>query len=305
MDHPSNHTGANLGKVWIVIPVRNRRAVTERCLARLAETGVMQWARVLVVDDGSSDGTRGMVESGFPEVSVVAGDGQLWWSGAIRLGMETAIAYGAGCIIWLNDDTLPERGALDCLAQLAQERAAVCGGIAHAPSGVLAYAGGTMQKRWPQALLTRPLDEMPLAVEWLHGNMVAIPAAVWRRIGLNECRWMKHNFADIEYTLRAHRAGVPVLLVPAAQAEAALNDSASYWSWRDPRLSWGDVLAGFASPKVWWYLPGLVYFKAVTAGATGVCDCFWVCVKAMLTGLYKGIAIRRLTQNIKRSNGIL
>ncbi len=292
-------------KVWIVIPVHNRCAVTQRCLERLREIGVLDWAQVLVVDDGSSDGTRRMIEHGFPGVRIVTGDGDLWWSGAIRLGMETAITSGAECIIWLNDDTLPQRGALECLSRMAVEQSAVCGGVSRTPSASFAYAGGVMYGRWPQQLHKAPDPATgPLPVEWLHGNMVAIPAVVWRRIGLNECCWMRHTFADIEYTLRAHRMGVPVLLIPAAQAEAAGNDSASYWSWRDPRLSWGHVLAGFSSPRVWWYLPGLVYFMAVTAGAAGVATCAWVCVKALLLGFYKGIAICGLTQNGKKSNGM-
>ena len=292
-------------KVWIVIPVHNRCAVTERCLARLREIGVLDWAQVLVVDDGSSDGTRRMIEHGFPGVRIVAGDGNLWWSGAIRLGMETAITGGAECIIWLNDDTLPKRGALEALVRLAVEKGTICGGVSRTPSEVFAYAGGGMHRRWPRRLQSIPGAEAgPLPVEWLHGNMVAIPASVWRRIGLNESRWMKHNFADIEYTLRARRAGIPVLVIPAAQAEASGNDSASYWSWRDPRLSWRAVMAGFSSPKVWWYLPALVYFKAVTAGAAGLADCVWVCVKALLLVFYKGIPICGLTPNAKKSNGM-
>ncbi|MBB5030459.1 glycosyltransferase family 2 protein [Prosthecobacter vanneervenii] len=302
MGFESNHA-VSAENVWIVIPVHNRRTTTARCLKHLSELGVLLWAHVLVVDDGSSDGTRNMLEQDFPWVRVVAGNGQLWWSGAIRLGMETAIQSGAVCIVWLNDDTLPQSGALERLVNLSAERAGICGGIARTHAESFFYSGGVMRRRWPERLKSVPgIDADPLPQEWLHGNMVAIPAAVWSRIGLNESCWMKHTFADIEYTLRAHRAGLPVLLVPAAQAAAEYNDSASYWSWADPRLSWRDVLAGFRSPKVWWYLPGLVYFKLVTAGVAGAFDCVWLCVKALLLGIYKGIPIRRLTQNINQTN---
>jgi GT2 family glycosyltransferase len=290
--------------VWIIIPVHNRRATTARCLGHLGELGVLAWAHVLVVDDGSSDGTHSMLEHDFPGVQVAAGDGHLWWSGAMRLGMATAIQGGADCVVWLNDDTLPKSGALECLVKLAAARASICGGVSRTSTAEFVYAGGVMRRRWPERLKSVPVPTAdPLLVEWLHGNMVAIPAAVWRRIGLPESRWMKHTFADIEYTLRAFRQGIPVLLVPAAQAAAEYNDSASYWSWADPRLSWWDVLGGFSSPKVWWYLPGLVYFKLATAGGTGVFDCVWVCVKALLLGVFKGIPIRQLTQNMNKTKG--
>lgn len=301
----SNHADKEAG-VWIVMPVHNRRETTARCLGHLRMLGVFEWAQVLVVDDGSTDGTHLMLEQDFPCVRILHGDGGLWWSGAIRLGMQTAIQLGARCVVWLNDDTLPQSGALECLAGLAMESSAVCGGVARTPPESYVYAGGVMHKRWPQRLETVPGPESaPLALEWLHGNTVAIPAAVWRRIGLPEARWMKQTFSDIEYTLRAHRAGIPVLLVPAAQSVAQFNDSACYWSWADPRLSWWDILRGFGSLKVWWYLPGLACFKVTTSGLMGGCDCLWLCIKAVLAGLYKGTAIRRLTENIKKTNGLL
>lgn len=305
MGFVSNHAIA-AENVWIVIPVHNRRATTARCLGHLSESGVLAWARVLVVDDGSSDGTRSMLEQDFPCVQVVAGDGQLWWTGAIRLGMETAIEEGAGCIVWLNGDTLPQPGALEQLVRLAAERTAICGGVSRTPSDAFVYAGGVMCKRWPKPLKSVPEPEAdPFLVEWLHGNMVAIPAAVWRRAGLPEARWMIHTFSDIEYTLRAQRAGIPVLLVPAVQAAAENNDSATYWSWADSRLSWIDLMKGFGNPKVWWYAPGLIYFKLATGGVLGVFDCVWLFIKALLLGAYKCTPARWWTQNTQQTHGFI
>ncbi|WP_395736458.1 glycosyltransferase family 2 protein [Prosthecobacter sp.] len=304
MEFASDHavTAAN---VWIILPVHNRRETTARCLAHLRTLGVLSWAQVLVVDDGSTDGTRSMLQNDFPGVHILAGDGQLWWCGAIRLGMQTAIQQGAGCVVWLNDDTLPQSGTLEMLVSLALERCAICGGVARTTPESFVYAGGVMHKRWPQRLTNVPGPEAaPMPLEWLHGNTVAIPAAVWRRVGLPEAHWMKQTFSDIEYTLRAHRMGIPVLLVPAAQSVAQFNDSATYWSWADPRLSWWDILSGFGRLKVWWYLPGLVYFKVTTSGMMGALDCVWICVKALLLGIYKCNAIRWLTQNIKRPKGL-
>lgn len=33
------------------------------------------------------------------------GNGDLWWTGAIRVGMEEALMREAVCVLWLNDDT--------------------------------------------------------------------------------------------------------------------------------------------------------------------------------------------------------
>lgn len=268
---------------WIVIPVHNRCATTRRCLQHLQALGVPDWATVLVVDDGSSDGTAAMLPAEFPWARVATGDGSLWWAGAIRLGMETAVRAGAGCICWLNDDSLPEAGALETLVALAVARHAICGGVCRdANGGPFIYAGGRMEGTWPKGWTDPPTAQQPpRAVDWLHGNLVAVPAAVWRRIGLPECRWMKHNFADVEYTFRARRHGLPVLLVAEARGVADTNDSASYRSWADVRLDAGAILRGFWNPKVWWYAPGLAYFKIRSFGPVGVASFLALLLKAL------------------------
>ena len=268
---------------WIVIPVHNRCATTRRCLQHLHALGVPGWATVLVVDDGSTDGTAAMLPAEFPWARVATGDGSLWWAGAIRLGMETAIRAGAGCICWLNDDSLPEAGALETLVALAVARHALCGGVCRdANGGPFTYAGGRMEgTRWITLRHEADLQGLPREIDWLHGNLVAVPAAVWRRIGLPECRWMKHNFADIEYTFRARRYGLPVLLVPAARGQADTNPSDSYRSWLDPRVRLITILTGFWDPKFWWYLPGLAGFLLQSFGPAGVASFLALLLKAL------------------------
>ena len=273
--------------VWIVIPVHNRAATTRRCLERLREGKITSWAAVLVVDDGSTDDTAQMLRDDFPWARVLRGSGDWWWAGAIRAGMELAITGGAEIICWLNDDTLPDPGALETLAALCAKQRGIAGGVCRADSaGAMSYSGGMMRARWPSQIAA-PEKGPPVAVEWLHGNMVALHSSVWRRLGLPDARGTRHNLADVEYTLLAHRSGVPVLLVPGATGEAAANRSASYLSWRDDGLSWQSVWRGFANPKVWWYLPGLLAFKTRAFGARGLWDCAWLLCKAAALPFYK------------------
>lgn len=272
---------------WILIPVHNRVATTRSCLLRLNELGVPAWAEVLVADDGSTDETAMMLRSEFPRVRVLQGDGGWWWAGAIRAGMEEAARHQAQAVCWLNDDTLPDPGALEKLFALASQCQGICGGLSRTdPTVGMTYSGGSMRRRWP-AQNPPCHGGAPVAVEWLHGNMVVVPSAVWQKLGLPNTCGTIHNFADIEYTYAAYRQGISVRLMPEATAMANANCSASYRSWRDDSLSWQTVWRGFFNPKVWWYLPGLVAFKMRSFGIAGLGDCCLLVAKAAMLPLYK------------------
>ncbi|MEL6945455.1 MAG: glycosyltransferase, partial [Bacteroidota bacterium] len=92
--------------------MHNRKDITLKCLSRLKALGDLTRYSVIVVDDGSTDGTYEEIYESYPTVILLKGDGNLWWTGAIRMGMEYAYKQDADYIIWLNDDTLPLAGSI-------------------------------------------------------------------------------------------------------------------------------------------------------------------------------------------------
>jgi len=107
--------------IFIIIPVHNRKNVTLSCLERLKESSDLDRFNVVVVDDGSTDGTSQSIQQTYSAVEVIQGDGNLWWTGAIRKGMEYAYEQGAQYFIWLNDDTFPERQSISLLLKACQD----------------------------------------------------------------------------------------------------------------------------------------------------------------------------------------
>ena len=92
---------------------------TRRCLDALAAQ-TAAGKTVIVVDDGSSDGTREMLES-YPDVVTLRGDGALWWTGATNVGCGWALSRAADddAVVTLNDDTIPGPGWLESLLDAA------------------------------------------------------------------------------------------------------------------------------------------------------------------------------------------
>jgi GT2 family glycosyltransferase len=58
------------------------------------------------VDDGSTDGTAEAISDQFKEGQLLRGDGTLWWTGSINLGIGHAMwqASADDAVLVINDD---------------------------------------------------------------------------------------------------------------------------------------------------------------------------------------------------------
>ena len=206
--------GIDTSAVFIIIPVHNRKATTLRCLRHLRDSGDLSWCRAIVVDDGSTDGTAEAVQARFPEATVLRGDGNLWWTGAIVLGMRHAVERGADFLVWLNDDVLPDAGALEALIGFlrAHPRAIAGASFRHAATGRVLATGFRGRRR----LAAGAGEAVP--VDGMSGYCVGLPAAVVASIGYPDASRFPHYAADGMYLLKAGRAGFRVFLLGQAVA---------------------------------------------------------------------------------------
>ncbi|MFT3989909.1 MAG: glycosyltransferase family 2 protein [Luteolibacter sp.] len=196
----------------IIIPVHNRREITLKCLATLKRQGVFDLCQVILINDGCTDGTREETRENFPEVTILDGDGNLFWTGGIKMGMEYAMAQGAPSVIWLNDDCLPADGAIRTLLERAEEfPKAILGAQSYEPDGhTFSYSGGYVRSRQP----VRHAKPGEIAeCEWLHGNLVLIPRTVIESICYPDTKRFPHYHGDFSYTHRAWKNGIRLLLL--------------------------------------------------------------------------------------------
>lgn len=211
----------------ITLPVRNRKDLTAAILQQLTGQIAQQIqaqslqpddVHIIVVDDGSSDGTSDLIAQRFPQVHLLQGDGTLWWTGAIA----QAMAYAQSTLqpdyfLWLNDDiTLAD----DFVAQLVAECTSpersttpkqLTGGIVfaqHYPDWIVfgGVRAGALINRIDQ------FDEPALPVDTLNGNITLLPARIVEDIGLPNTERFRHYGGDFEYICRAKRHGYQIRL---------------------------------------------------------------------------------------------
>ena len=203
-------------KVGIILPVRNRWQYTQAILNQLRQQGAMDTGNlVIVVDDGSTDGTPEAIETQFSSVILLRGDGNLWWGGAIAKGMEFLIHHASiDALVWLNDDVfLPDDFLinLQITAKEACQRSGIIGGIAvsNFDSEWIAF-GGVFQGRKIR-YINEFVDDF-ISVKVLSGNIVVIPLSIGQKLGLPDISRFPHYGSDYEYTSRAIRSGISVLI---------------------------------------------------------------------------------------------
>ena len=203
----------NNKSVYIIIPVHNRKAFTLGCLKNLKTNSDLQKYHVIVVDDGSSDRTAAEVKANYPEVIVLQGDGNLWWTGAIALGMTYAHSQGATHFIWLNDDSLTAPNTIDLLVDFLQTHPdSIVGAACYASeSGLLVETGFKGRKR------VKALEDEVVDVDGLSGYCVAISASIFKQIGVPDANKFRQYAGDGMYTLKATRAGFKAYILGKAK----------------------------------------------------------------------------------------
>ncbi|MBF2034150.1 MAG: glycosyltransferase family 2 protein [Leptolyngbyaceae cyanobacterium T60_A2020_046] len=195
-------------RVALIIPVHNRREITLSCLSQLRRDRIFEWATVIVVDDGSTDGTRAAIRADYPEVMVLEGDGHLWWTGAIALGMEYAVAAGAEFLIWLNDDCLVSAAAIADLVEFCRTTPkAIVGGQGYEKSDPTRLSFGGKRKTWRGFRFIEAPEESVISCDLLSGNLVCFPRAVIEQIGYPDMTTAPHYAGDSLYLLKAQRCG--------------------------------------------------------------------------------------------------
>jgi rhamnopyranosyl-N-acetylglucosaminyl-diphospho-decaprenol beta-1,3/1,4-galactofuranosyltransferase len=122
-------------RVVAVVVAWNRRELVQATLAALeAQTAPLH--RVVVIDNGSDDGSAEVVEERFPGVALTRLGRNTGGAGGFTAGIERAVTVHDAELVWLmDDDTVPDPTAL---AELLRARAA-------APRGTVVLASAV---RW-------------------------------------------------------------------------------------------------------------------------------------------------------------
>jgi GT2 family glycosyltransferase len=199
--------------MYIVIPVFNRKVFTRDCLNSLREQTDRRF-KVIIVDDGSTDGTSQMLKDEFPEVTVLNGDGNLFWTASVNMGIKLALDEGADYIMTMNNDVIATKEYIHNMYKWIEKKPdAVMGSLEiDAVTKKINFAGERIS--WATGSYISLLNIVPEsehhglhAVTHLPGRGLLIPRKVFEKIGLFDQKVFPHYMADFDFTHKLLRHG--------------------------------------------------------------------------------------------------
>lgn len=206
-------------KIWICIPVFNRKDFTLKCLASLHKQTFTDF-NVVICDHGSTDGTGAAICQQYPEVIVIEADSSLWWTGAMNRCVDYVLQHAVAddYLLTLNNDTeLPQDYLVQFVSLCGKYPQAVLTSVIHDIATGLPVSTGYRQN-WLTAQANAVTfendhlfgDNDMIAITHASGRGTLFPVSVFWRLGLYDEQHLPHYGADYDFSHKARRAGYPI-----------------------------------------------------------------------------------------------
>jgi GT2 family glycosyltransferase len=199
----------------IVLVCWNNKIYLEPCLASLYTSGMRNLFDVVVVDNGSEDGSQDMLKDRFPEVKIIQNDHNVGLGRASNQGIE---ATQGRYVLLLNNDTLVDGPSLDALVEFmdTNPECGAVGGRLINPDGSFQAADSKFPSLSEEFLIATRLGTLfwpnfpdrtysneVKPVEWLGSACLLLRRAALDKVGLLDERYFIYgDEADLQYRLK-------------------------------------------------------------------------------------------------------
>jgi GT2 family glycosyltransferase len=232
-------------RVCIIVLTWKNYDLTRDCLRSLRQIDYPN-TEVVLVDNGSGDGSAERLASEFTEVRLITNERNLGFPAGNNVAIRDAMVRNPDYFLLLNNDTLVAPDFLSKLVEVAESDEKI--GIVNPkilyfePDDRIWFAGG-FYKPWWSSGKVRGQNRRDLGkynetreISFITGCACLIKAEVVRKIGLlDEIFFL--GFEDLDWTLRAVRAGFRAFYV----GSSVIWHKASY----DTKKNFGKPIMDF------------------------------------------------------------
>ncbi len=227
----------------IVLVCWNNKTYLKPCLESLYAAPLQSSFEVVVVDNGSTDGSQAMLQSAFPDVQLIQNEGNVGLGKASNQGIE---ATNGRYVLLLNNDTLVDGPSLDAMVNFLDEnpRAGAVGGRLLNPDGSFQAGYANFSTLTEEFLIATRLgelfrpgypshedDDQIREVGWISSACLLVRRSALDEVGLlDESYFIYGDEADLQYRLQ--KAGWKVHYLPHANTIHFGGRSMNRWGRR-------------------------------------------------------------------------
>lgn len=195
-------------KVYILLPVHNRKETTRHFIECLRVQTYSNY-HLILIDDGSTDGTTEMVLESLPGATVITGTGSWWWAGSLQRGfdwLESHLPADTDFVLLINDDTTFANDYLECAVSVLRgfENAMLLSRIRRLETGEIEETGVVANLH----NLTFEVAKEPREINCFSTRGLFLRWSAMKSTGGFHPIMLPHYMSDYEYTIRAGRKGL-------------------------------------------------------------------------------------------------
>lgn len=224
----------------------NRKEKTIRALNKLIQGNPNIRFSFIVADDGSTDGTFEELQK-IPGVTILHGNGSLFYSGGMRLAIDRAKKADRSydyCLLF-NDDVGFAESAIEDLCR--KEQGVIWIGPTSDGKGKLSYGGVVKTSKWrPKTEIVMAEGESGRECDTFNANCVLIPWGIFMQLDNIDDAYT-HSMGDFDYGFSAKRKGYTIKVSDSFVGECPDNPVSA--SWRNTGLSRKERIRKKESPK--------------------------------------------------------
>ena len=232
-------------KASVIILSWNGIEYLENCLDAVLSQDYAD-LEIIVVDNGSSDGSADFVAEHYPQIQLIRNERNLGFASGNNIGLRAA---EGNVLVLLNQDTVPRSNWLSGLMDtLKVPEIGIAGCKLLYPDGTLQHAGGHLYGSRGEsghighhAPDNGRLDD-PADVEFVTGAALAIARTALEQIGYLDENFTPAYYEDLDWCYRARAAGFRVVYVPQAvvthyeSTSTAPNSYERQFAWHQGRI---------------------------------------------------------------------
>lgn len=209
-------------KVIVIIANWNGKDVLKPCLESLNELKYKNY-EIVVVDNGSSDGSQQTVLHEFPSIHLITNQNNKGFAAAQNSGIAYAINRQADYVFALNNDVIVDENVLDALVSTVESDKSIG---AAAPTvydaqqrAVVQSAGGMLDWKRARAYQLnsgKSSAELPRVSEIDYYGQILIRSDVLKQVGFFNTKYFMY-WEDAELCTRIKQAGYKIVSVSNAK----------------------------------------------------------------------------------------